>query len=49
MELGSDAGEFGNQVGLCSGTFLATHLTRPFRIISSVSIACNVRHAVVNG
>ena len=27
---------------------LATHLTRPFRIIATVSIPCKVRHAVAN-
>jgi len=27
---------------------LATHLTRPFRIISTASIPCKVRHAVTN-
>ena len=48
IELGSDAEEFGDEAGLCDRILLGYPSHSAFRIISTASIPCKVRHAVAN-
>ena len=46
IRLGRETEQLADELSLADRIPLISHLTRPFRIMSTVSMPCNVRHAL---